>query len=168
LGYWRDPLDDQRINRTGLLSALGRDDNSGLPLDRPPSAPAPVAASPLLRILLFCSGILSTALGVLGIFLPLLPTVPLLLLAAACFARSSPRCYTWLLDHPRLGPMVNDYLDGNGIPLRAKVWAILLLWTSISLSMLLLAPILPVKLTFFVVAIGVTVYLLRLPTRNEG
>lgn len=164
MGYWRDPLNDQRINRTGLLSALGSDDNSGRPLDRPPSAPA----SPLLRILLFCSGILSTALGVLGIFLPLLPTVPLLLLAAACFARSSPRCYTWLLDHPRLGPMVNDYLDGNGIPLRAKVWAILLLWTSISLSTLLLAPILPVKLTLFVVAIGVTLYLLRLPTRNEG
>lgn len=64
--------------------------------------------------------------------------------------------------------MVNDYLDGNGIPLRAKVWAILLLWTSISLSTLLLAPILPVKLTLFVVAIGVTLYLLRLPTRNEG
>lgn len=138
-----------------------------MPLDRP-SAPAPVAASPLLRILLFGGGILSTALGVLGIFLPLLPTVPLLLLAAACFARSSPRCYTWLLDHPRLGPMFSDYLDGNGIPLRAKVWAILLLWTSISLSTLLLVPILLVKLTLFAVAIGVTIYLLRLPTRNEG
>jgi uncharacterized membrane protein YbaN (DUF454 family) len=122
----------------------------------------------LLRILLFGGGILSTALGVLGIFLPLLPTVPLLLLAAACFARSSPRCYTWLLDHPRLGPMFSDYLDGNGIPLRAKVWAILLLWASISLSTLLLVPILLVKLTLFAVAIGVTIYLLRLPTRHEG
>lgn len=128
----------------------------------------PLAASPLLRILLLGIGVLATVLGILGIFLPLLPTVPLLLLAAACFARSSPRCYTWLLDHPRLGPMVSDYLDGNGIPLRAKVWAILLLWTSISLSTLLLVPILPVKLTLFAVAIGVTIYLLRLPTRNEG
>jgi uncharacterized protein len=128
----------------------------------------PTSSSPLLRILLLGIGVLSTALGVLGIFLPLLPTVPLLLLAAACFARSSPRCYTWLLDHPRLGPMVSDYLDGNGIPLRAKVWAILLLWTSISLSTLLFVPIPPVKLTLFAVAIGVTVYLLRLPTRNEG
>lgn len=128
----------------------------------------PLAASPLLRSLLFAVGVLSTVLGVLGIFLPLLPTVPLLLLAAACFARSSPRCYAWLLDHPRLGPMVSDYLDGNGIPLRAKVWAILLLWTSISLSTLLLAPVLPVKLTLIAVAIGVTIYLLRLPTRNGG
>ena len=128
----------------------------------------PTVASPLLRILLLGLGALATGLGVLGIFLPLLPTVPLLLLAAACFARSSPRCYAWLLDHPRLGPIFSDYLDGNGIPLRAKIWAILLLWTSISLSTLLLALILPVKLTLFAVAIGVTIYLLRLPTRNEG
>ncbi|MDZ4184987.1 MAG: YbaN family protein [Desulfuromonadales bacterium] len=135
---------------------------------RSPTSSPPTVASPLLRILLFGIGVLATGLGVLGIFLPLLPTVPLLLLAAACFARSSPRCYAWLLDHPRLGPLVSDYLDGNGIPLRAKVWAILLLWTSISLSTLLLAPILPVKLTLFAVAIGVTIYLLRLPTRNEG
>lgn len=134
-----------------------------MPQDCPPTS-----SSLLLRSLLFAVGVLATALGVLGIFLPLLPTVPLLLLAAACFARSSPRCYAWLLDHPRLGPLVSDYLDGNGMPLRAKVWAILLLWTSISLSTLLLAPILPVKLTLFAVAIGVTIYLLRLPTRNGG
>ena len=139
-----------------------------MPLDHPPTSPVHPAASSLLRALLLGIGVLSTALGVLGIFLPLLPTVPLLLLAAACFARSSQRCYAWLLDHPRLGPMVSGYLDGNGIPLRAKVWAILLLWTSISLSTLLLVPILPVKLTLFAVAIGVTVYLLRLPTRNES
>lgn len=139
-----------------------------MPPDRSPTSTAPAVSSPLLRTLLLVLGVLATVLGVLGIFLPLLPTVPLLLLAAACFARSSPRCYTWLIDHPRLGPMVSDYLDGNGIPLRAKVWAIFLLWTSISLSTLLLVPILPVKLMLFAVAIGVTIYLLRLPTRNEG
>ena len=136
-----------------------------MPLEHP--APAPPASSPLWRALLFGVGVLATALGVLGIFLPLLPTVPLLLLAAACFARSSPRCYVWLLDHPRLGPLVSDYLDGNGMPLRAKVWAILLLWTSISLSALLFVPLLPIKLALFAIAAGVTLYLLRLPTRNE-
>lgn len=134
--------------------------------DRPPTAPAPPASSPLLRALLLGAGVLATALGVLGIFLPLLPTVPFLLLAAACFARSSPRCYAWLLEHPRLGPLMSDYLDGNGMPLRAKVWAILLLWTSISLSSLLFAPVL-IKLALFAIAAGVTLYLLRLPTRNE-
>lgn len=136
-------------------------------LDRLPSSPAPPVSSLLLRILLLGVGVLATALGVLGIFLPLLPTVPLLLLAAACFARSSPRCYMWLLDHPRLGPLVSDYLDGNGIPLRAKVWAILLLWTTTSLSALLFSSVLPLRLALFAVAVGVTLYLLRLPTRKE-
>lgn len=134
---------------------------------RSTTSSTPTVSSPLLRTLLFVLGTLATALGVLGIFLPLLPTVPLLLLAAACFARSSPQCYTWLLDHPRLGPLVSDYLDGNGLPLRAKVWSILLLWTTISLSALLFAPVLLLKLALFFVAAGVTIYLLRLPTRNE-
>ncbi|PKN11721.1 MAG: DUF454 domain-containing protein [Deltaproteobacteria bacterium HGW-Deltaproteobacteria-4] len=136
-------------------------------LIKPRRRTTPPTPSRLLRALFLGIGVLSTTLGVLGIFLPLLPTVPLLLLAAACFARSSPRCYTWLLDHPRLGPMVSDYLDGNGIPLRAKVWAILLLWMSISLSALFLVPILLVQMALFSVAAGVTLYLLRLPTRNE-
>jgi uncharacterized membrane protein YbaN (DUF454 family) len=134
--------------------------------DRPPTSPAPSASSPLLRTLLFGVGVLATALGVLGIFLPLLPTVPFLLLAVACFARSSPRCYAWLLDHPRLGPLVSDYLDSSGMPLRAKVWSILLLWTTISFSALLFSSVLSIKLALFAVAAGVTLYLLRLPTRN--
>lgn len=134
---------------------------------RSTTSPTPTVSSPLLRSLLFAVGVLATALGVLGILLPLLPTVPLLLLAAACFVRSSPRCYAWLLDHPLLGPLVGDYLDGNGLPLRAKVWSILLLWTTISLSAWLFAPVLLLKLALLFVAAGVTIYLLRLPTRNE-
>lgn len=123
--------------------------------------------SPLRRGLLVGAGLLATGLGVAGIFLPLLPTVPLLLLAAACFARSSPRGYAWLLDHPRLGPLVADYLDGDGIPLRAKVIAIGTIWLSISLSLLLAAPPLWVRLVLLGIAGGVTLYLLRLPTRDE-
>lgn len=106
------------------------------------------------------------ALGVAGIFLPLLPTVPLLLLAAACFARSSPRYYAWLLDHPRLGPLVAAYLDGSGIPLRAKVTAIVTIWLSVSLSLYLAAPPGAIRVLLLAVAAGVTLYLLRLPTRS--
>ena len=65
---------------------------------------------------------LGVALGVIGIFLPVLPTTPFLLLAAACFARSSPRFYHWLVDHPRIGPWIRDYLQGNGIPFKGKVY----------------------------------------------
>lgn len=111
-------------------------------------------------------GMLSTGLAVLGIVLPLLPTVPLLLLAAACFARSSHRFHRWLLDHPRLGPMVNDFMGGSGIPLRAKISAIVLLWAGITLSALVFVPLLPVQILLFAVAAGVTVYLVRLPLRD--
>nr|NIQ97234.1 DUF454 domain-containing protein [Desulfuromonadales bacterium]NIS43213.1 DUF454 domain-containing protein [Desulfuromonadales bacterium] len=99
----------------------------------------------LLRVGLACAGLSCVALGVLGIFLPLLPTVPLLLLAAACFARSSERFHSWLLDHPRLGPMIRGYLEGQGIPLRAKIAAISLIWVTIPVSVLFFIPLFWVK-----------------------
>lgn len=115
--------------------------------------------------MLFSLGLLSTGLGILGIFLPVLPTVPLLLLAAACFARSSEKFYRWLLDHPRLGPLVGNYLDGEGVPLRAKVSAITLIWLSVSISALFLVALPWVRILLLAIATGVTLYLLWLPTR---
>ncbi len=87
-----------------------------------------------IRYLLLALGWLSVALGVIGIFVPVLPTTPFLLLAAACFVRSSKRFYIWLVTHPRLGPWIRDYLDGQGIPLKGKVYALTLMWASIALS----------------------------------
>lgn len=135
------------------------------PIDQLATAKAESLRSKTWKLLLLGLGLLSTALGVLGIFLPVLPTVPLLLLAAACFARSSEKFYRWLLDHPRLGPLVGNYLDGEGVPLRAKVSAITLIWLSISISALLLVPLPWVRVLLFAIAIGVTFYLLWLPTR---
>lgn len=125
---------------------------------------SPKQLSPLRRGLLLTAGFTAAALGALGIFLPILPTVPFLLLALACFTRSSERCYTWLLDHAHFGPIVRPYLDGRGMQRATKWKAIGLLWTSIALSGLLLLenPWLPLML--LVVAVGVTLYLLRLPT----
>lgn len=117
-----------------------------------------------MRWLLVITGWFSTALAVVGIFLPLIPTVPLLLLAAACFARSSPRCYSWLLDHPRLGPLVNAYLDRSGIPLRGKLVAVATIWFSISLSLYLTVPPFWIRIGLLCVAGGVSLYILRLPT----
>jgi len=116
-----------------------------------------------LRWLLLGIGWLSVALGVIGIFLPVLPTTPFLLLAAACFVRSSRRVYIWLVTHPRLGPWIRDYLDGEGIPFRAKAWAIGLMWTSILLSCYLV-PLLPARLFMLTSAVLVTVYILRQKT----
>lgn len=117
-----------------------------------------------LRILLIALGWVCTALGILGIFLPLLPTVPLLLLAAACFARGSERCYRWLLEHRHLGPMVGAYLHGQGIPRRARWTAIILVWTSIPLTVLFATIPGWVKVLLIGIGIGITCYLLRLPT----
>lgn len=116
-----------------------------------------------LRWLLLGIGWLSVALGVIGIFLPVLPTTPFLLLAAACFVRSSRRVYVWLVTHPRLGPWIRDYLDGQGIPLKAKAWAIGLMWASILLSCYLV-PLLPARLFMLTSAVLVTLYILRQKT----
>lgn len=116
-----------------------------------------------LRWLLLGIGWLSVALGVAGIFLPVLPTTPFLLLAAACFVRSSQRVYVWLVTHPRLGPWIRDYLDGQGIPIRAKAWAIGLMWSSILLSCYLV-PLLPARVFMLTSAVLVTVYILRQKT----
>ncbi|MND97577.1 hypothetical protein SAMN05216201_10386 [Pseudomonas linyingensis] len=116
-----------------------------------------------LRWLLLGIGWLSVALGVIGIFLPVLPTTPFLLLAAACFVRSSRRVYIWLVTHPRLGPWIRDYLDGEGIPFKAKAWAIGLMWVSILLSCYLV-PLLPARLFMLTSAVLVTVYILRQKT----
>ena len=106
----------------------------------------------------------SLGVGIVGIFVPVLPTTPFLLLAAACFVRSSRRFYLWLVTHPRLGPWIRDYLDGEGIPLKGKVYAIALMWASILLSCYLV-PVLPARVFMLGSAVLVTLYILRQKTR---
>ena len=123
---------------------------------------------PVLRWLLISAGLLCTALGIIGIFVPLLPTTPFLLLAAACFTRSSERFHSWLVNHNHLGPMIRGYLDGAGIPVRAKRTAITLVWLTLPPSALLLVPPVWAKLLLILLAISITWYLLSLPTRQEN
>ena len=118
-----------------------------------------------VRYSLQAVGFLSVALGVIGIFLPVLPTTPFLLLAAACFMRSSPRFYHWLVGHPRLGPWIRDYLDGEGIPLKGKIYAIGLMWCSILISGFVVQR--PWAWAFMLTsATLVSLYLIRLKTRR--
>ncbi|BAQ73290.1 MULTISPECIES: YbaN family protein [Pseudomonas] len=124
----------------------------------------PIGQRPrVLRYVLLAIGWLSVALGVIGIFLPVLPTTPFLLLAAACFARSSPRFYQWLVQHPRLGPWICNYLDGNGIPLKGKVYAIGLMWLSIGFSCYLV-PSIWARSFMLTSAVLVSIYILRQKT----
>lgn len=77
-----------------------------------------------MRFVYIAIGCVAVALGVIGIFLPLLPTTPFLLVAVWAFAQSSPRLETWLVTHPRLGPPLRDWRERGAIPARAKVIAI--------------------------------------------
>lgn len=119
--------------------------------------------NPLLRYSLLALGWLSVALGVLGIFLPVLPTTPFLLLAAACFMRSSRRFYLWLVEHPRLGPWIRDYLSGEGIPRKAKGYAIALMWLSIAISCWLV-PLIWARAFMLTSAVLVSLYILKQKT----
>jgi uncharacterized membrane protein YbaN (DUF454 family) len=121
------------------------------------------ARHPAVRYVLLAVGWLCIVLGVIGIFLPVLPTTPFLLLAAACFVRSSRRFYLWLVTHPRLGPWIRDYLDGQGIPLKGKVYAIGLMWVSIGFSCYLV-PMIWARVFMLSSAVLVTLYILKQKT----
>ncbi|MBT9385705.1 YbaN family protein [Pseudooceanicola sp. CBS1P-1] len=73
-----------------------------------------------MRVFWLISGLLSLGFGLLGVVLPLLPTVPFMLLAAFCFSRSSERLHAWLLSHPSFGPAIQDWRDHRAISLKAK------------------------------------------------
>lgn len=76
------------------------------------------------RLFFLCLGLLALGLGMLGIFLPLLPTTPFLIVAAWCFARSSQRLHDWLYDHPRFGHLLRDWEAYRVIPVWAKICAV--------------------------------------------
>ena len=122
------------------------------------------ASKKILRGILFIAGTLFTGLGLLGIFLPLLPTTPFLLLAAACYARSSQRVHCWLLGNRWLGDYIKNYEQGNGIPLKAKVMMISLLWVSTILSTTLIVNVFFIQSVLVLIAIGVTIYLSTIRT----
>ncbi len=126
----------------------------------------PQQFNPVLRWCLLSAGFTSIVVAIVGIFLPVLPTVPFLLLALGCFARSSERLYTWLIDHTHLGPLVRPYLQGGGISRGAKVKAITLIWVGITISVVFFLEIIWVRLTLLAIAFGVTFYLLYLPTQR--
>jgi uncharacterized membrane protein YbaN (DUF454 family) len=118
----------------------------------------------VLRYCLIIIGWTSVVLGVVGIFLPLLPTTPFLLLAVSCFAKSSKRFHGWLLNQPQLGPYIHLYLDGKGIPVKAKAYILIMLWFTISTSALFFVDPVAIKLSLLGIASAVSIYIIRMPT----
>jgi uncharacterized membrane protein YbaN (DUF454 family) len=90
----------------------------------------------LFRAAWLVSGLVAMALGLLGIVLPLLPTTPFLLLAAFCFARSSPALHDWIVHHPRLGPPIRDWRTHGAISRNAKIAAVAMLAAALATGIL--------------------------------
>ncbi len=121
----------------------------------------------LIRGVLIIAGTFFVGLGVLGIFLPLLPTTPFLLLAAACYVRSSKRFYNWLLNNKWFGNYVKNYQEKKGVPLKVKILSVSLLWITIIFSAVFIVHILFVRIILILIAIGVTIHILSIRTLKQ-
>ena len=120
----------------------------------------------LKKRLLVAAGTVSVGLGVIGIFVPILPTTPFLLLAAACYLRGSQRSYNWLINNRIFGPYIRNYHEGKGIPWKTKIFTIFLLWLTIGLSAFLVIDSLVVRILLACIALGVTIYICRIGKRR--
>jgi len=122
--------------------------------------------SPVVRALFFVAGVVALGFGIAGIFLPVLPTTPLVLLAATCFARSYRPFHEWLIAHRLFGPILREWHEHRSIPYRTKIFAIGMMAGALTVSIVYFVdpPWLKAALAVFGVALGAWMY--RLPSRN--
>lgn len=117
-----------------------------------------------MNIFLTIVGLISLGLGVLGAFLPVLPTTPFLLLAATLFLRGNKGLYQWLMNHPRLGTYISNFLEHKAIPLRVKVVSVATLWITLLYCTIFVAEHWALRVLFLAIATGVTVHILSYRT----
>lgn len=117
-----------------------------------------------MRYILTILGLISLGLGILGAFLPVLPTTPLLLLSAALFLRGNRRLYDWLMNHQKLGVYISNFMKHKAIPLRVKVVAVSMLWITLLYCAIWVAGHWAFRLFFILIAIGVTIHILSYKT----
>ena len=113
-------------------------------------------------------GVLFVGLATLGIVLPLLPTTPFLLLAAACFIRSSDKRYQWLITHKWFGSYIRNYREHRALTRRTKVVTVVLLWVTLGFTIFSLLNNLILQIALFLIGTGVTVHVLRYNTLPPG
>lgn len=123
--------------------------------------------NPVVRLLLLILGIIAALLGFTGIFIPLLPTTPFLLLASWCFVRSSDRMNRLLLHNRYLGPYIRNYKSGNGITLRNKIYSLGFLWITLSTSVIFGPPYYWLWIGLVLIGIAVTFHILKFKTLKD-
>jgi hypothetical protein len=121
----------------------------------------------IVKALYFTGGTISLILGIIGIVLPILPTTPFLLLAAACYARSSEKFYHWLLNNRILGSYIRNYIEGRGMPIKVKIFTISMLWITILISIIFFIQIVWIKYLLIIIAIAVTVHIILIRPKKD-
>ena len=120
----------------------------------------------LKRLLLIAIGTICLAIGVIGIFIPILPTTPFLLLAAACYLRSSQKFHSWLMNNRLFGTYIRNYTEGKGIPIKVKAFTIALLWVTIGISIWLAANWIVTSI-LLIIAAGVTIHIIFIRAKRK-
>ncbi|MFO8050924.1 MAG: YbaN family protein [Thermoplasmatota archaeon] len=123
--------------------------------------------NPIKKTAFVILGMTSLSLGVIGIFLPVLPTTPFLLISAYSFGKSSKRLHHWLLTNKVFGSYISNYASGKGIILRHKLMILLLLWAVILTSALLFVSNILVKVILILIALAVSVHIVWIRTCRE-
>lgn len=119
------------------------------------------------KALLVAAGSVCLALAVLGVFLPLLPATPFLLLASACYVRSSERLHGWLMGNRVLGGYIRNFQERRGIPFRAKLVTVAILWLSLLYSIYRLE-LLWVELILVGMGLTSSFFIFRMKTQKRG
>ena len=117
-----------------------------------------------MKYLLIILGSICLALGVIGIFLPLLPTTPFLLLSAALYFRSSEKLYQWLIRQKYLGTYIRNFREHRAIPLRAKIISISMIWITLTYCTITISDSIWIKFLFITLAIIITWHILSYKT----
>lgn len=119
------------------------------------------------RILFIVFGTLFLIIGAIGVFIPVLPTTPFLLLAAACYLRGSERLHRWMINNSVFGEFVRNYMEGRGIRLRQKIFTILFLWLMIIFSIFYVVDSFLLRILVSLIAMAVSVHIIMLPTLKQ-
>ena len=126
-----------------------------------------ISSNPAVRIVFLAAGTILVGIGVLGMFLPLLPTTIFFILAAWCFARSSEKFHFWIHNNRYFGRYLSNYMQNKGMTFRAKFYSIFFLWAGILISVLFATDVLYIKILLLLIAAGVTWHLISIKTAED-